>query len=106
MSGTGQFSLISFVAVLRQVTVIKVDLSGPCGVKIVCGSVSLVARTTPPKKNRYNSRTMSAQRILVADDVSDSGLQPLRDAGFQVEKRTGLSPTELQTVIAGCVGLV
>jgi hypothetical protein len=26
-------------------------------------------------------------RILVADDVSENGLQPLRDAGVTVEKR-------------------
>ncbi|HEV2905367.1 MAG TPA: hypothetical protein VGW32_09975, partial [Pyrinomonadaceae bacterium] len=49
---------------------------------------------------------MSAQRVLVADDVSDSGLQPLRDAGFEIEKRTGLSAAELQSVIAECDGLV
>ena len=42
----------------------------------------------------------------MADDVSDSGLQPLRDAGFEVEKRTGLSPAELQSAIAECDGLV
>ncbi|MGQ0762624.1 MAG: phosphoglycerate dehydrogenase [Acidobacteriota bacterium] len=49
---------------------------------------------------------MSVQRVLVSDDVSDSGLQPLRDAGFEVDKRTGLSPAELQIVIAECDGLV
>lgn len=42
----------------------------------------------------------------MADDVSDSGLQPLRDAGFDVEKRTGLSPAELQNALADCDGLV
>src|SRR5216684_2516880 len=45
-------------------------------------------------------------KILVADEVSDSGLQPLRDAGFLVEKRTGLSPLELGEVLPGCAGLV
>src|SRR6266550_1632289 len=49
---------------------------------------------------------MSETKILVADEVSDSGLQPLLDAGFVVEKRTGLNPTELPEVLAGCVGLV
>ena len=34
-------------------------------------------------------------KIFVADDVSDSGLQPLREAGFKVEKRTGLSKDQL-----------
>ena len=41
-------------------------------------------------------------RGAVADEVSDSGLQPLRDAGFLVEKRTGLSPVELGEVLPGC----
>src|SRR6266550_1570314 len=49
---------------------------------------------------------MSETKILVADEVSDSGLQPLLDAGFVVEKRTGLNPTQLPEVLAGCVGLV
>lgn len=45
-------------------------------------------------------------KILVADDVSDSGLQPLRDARFKVEKRTGLSPEELRNVISDYDGLI
>ncbi|HEY3027646.1 MAG TPA: phosphoglycerate dehydrogenase [Pyrinomonadaceae bacterium] len=45
-------------------------------------------------------------KILVADEVSDSGLQPLRDAGFFVEKRTGLSAVELGEVLPSCAGLV
>ena len=45
-------------------------------------------------------------KIFVADEVSDSGLQPLRDAGFTVEKRTGLSPVELCEALSGCAGLV
>src|SRR2546428_2632136 len=45
-------------------------------------------------------------KILVADEVSDSGLQPLREAGFLVEKRTGLSAMELGEVLPGCAGLV
>lgn len=49
---------------------------------------------------------MNQYRIFVADEVSDSGLGPLRDAGFEVEKRTGLNPEELTTAIAGCAGLV
>ena len=49
---------------------------------------------------------MSTTKILVADDVSDSGLQPLRDANFDVEKRTGLSPVELLAAVADCQGLV
>jgi len=45
-------------------------------------------------------------KIFVADDISDTGLQPLRDAGFVVEKRTGLKTNELLEALAGCAGLV
>ncbi|HSB28736.1 MAG TPA: phosphoglycerate dehydrogenase [Pyrinomonadaceae bacterium] len=45
-------------------------------------------------------------KILVADDVSDTGLQPLRDAGFEVEKRTGLSKQELISSLQNCDGLI
>jgi D-3-phosphoglycerate dehydrogenase len=49
---------------------------------------------------------MSQTKILVADEVSDSGLQPLRTADFIVEKRTGLSPDELVHALRDCHGLV
>jgi D-3-phosphoglycerate dehydrogenase len=49
---------------------------------------------------------MNETKILVADEVSDTGLQPLRDAGFLVEKRTGLGATELRDALSGCAGLV
>ena len=49
---------------------------------------------------------MTQQKIFVSDEVSDSGLQPLRDAGFEVEKRTRLGAPELRDALAGCVGLV
>jgi D-3-phosphoglycerate dehydrogenase len=45
-------------------------------------------------------------KIFVADEVSDTGLQPLRDAGFVVEKRTKLNPAELRAALSGCAGLV
>lgn len=45
-------------------------------------------------------------RVLVSDDVSDSGLQPLHDAGFEVEKRTRLPLDELRAAVAHCEGLV
>jgi D-3-phosphoglycerate dehydrogenase len=45
-------------------------------------------------------------KILVADDVSDSGLQPLRDAGVTVEKRIKLPTEELFAAVADCDGLV
>src|SRR6476646_9273571 len=49
---------------------------------------------------------MPQNKIFVADNVSDSGLQPLRAAGFAIEKRIGLSGDELCEVLAGCDGLV
>ena len=49
---------------------------------------------------------MNQHKILVSDEVSDSGLAPLRDAGFAVEKRTRLTPTELRDALADCAGLV
>nr|ADC36128.1 putative D-3-phosphoglycerate dehydrogenase [uncultured bacterium 253] len=49
---------------------------------------------------------MTQQKIFVADEVSDSGLQPLRDAGFEVEKRTRLAAADLRQALAGCAGLV
>src|SRR6185436_14893203 len=41
-----------------------------------------------PKRKVF--MTTAQTTIFVADEVSDSGLQPLRDAGFLVEKRVGL----------------
>jgi D-3-phosphoglycerate dehydrogenase / 2-oxoglutarate reductase len=46
------------------------------------------------------------KKIFVSDDVSESGLEPLRNAGFIVEKRTGLSPDELSKALSDCDGLV
>jgi D-3-phosphoglycerate dehydrogenase len=45
-------------------------------------------------------------KIFVADDVSESGLGPLRSAGFTVEKRPGLSPSELREALNDCEGLI
>ena len=45
-------------------------------------------------------------KILVADNVSDSGLQPLRDAGFTVAKRLGLDATQLRDALVGHAGLI
>jgi D-3-phosphoglycerate dehydrogenase len=50
--------------------------------------------------------TTAQTRIFVADDISETGLQPLRDAGFHVEKRVRLSPAELRAALTGCAGLV
>src|SRR5215207_7390939 len=49
---------------------------------------------------------MTDIRIFVADDVSESGLEPLRTAGFAVEKRAGLKGDELAGAVAGADGLV
>ncbi|HEX8922312.1 MAG TPA: hydroxyacid dehydrogenase, partial [Pyrinomonadaceae bacterium] len=45
-------------------------------------------------------------KIFVADDVSESGLAPLRSAGFEVEKRTGLTVGELREALLDADGLV
>ena len=45
-------------------------------------------------------------KIFVADDVSESGLGPLRSADFTVEKRPGLAPAELREALQGCEGLI
>ena len=45
-------------------------------------------------------------KIFVADDVSESGLGPLRAAGFTVEKRPGLAPPELYEALKDCEGLI
>ena len=45
-------------------------------------------------------------KILVTDDVSMSGLQPLSDAGLVVEKKTGLTRMELQESLCDYEGLI
>lgn len=45
-------------------------------------------------------------KIFVADDVNEGGLAPLREAGFEVEKRTGLKGDELAEAVASADGLV
>lgn len=45
-------------------------------------------------------------KIFVSDDVSESGLGPLRSAGFSVEKRPGLAPPELREALKDCEGLI
>jgi D-3-phosphoglycerate dehydrogenase len=45
-------------------------------------------------------------KIFVADDVSESGLEPLRAAGFNVEKRPGLKPPELLEALKNSEGLI
>lgn len=50
--------------------------------------------------------TSQTVNVLISDDVSDSGLQPLREAGFVVEKRTGLTPDALCEAVRDCDALV
>jgi D-3-phosphoglycerate dehydrogenase / 2-oxoglutarate reductase len=45
-------------------------------------------------------------RVLVADEVNDEGLEPLRAAGFEVEKKTGLSAADLVRELANRDGLI
>jgi D-3-phosphoglycerate dehydrogenase / 2-oxoglutarate reductase len=45
-------------------------------------------------------------KIFVTDDVSDTGLEPLRSAGFKVEKRMGLSRAELTEALKDADGLI
>ena len=42
----------------------------------------------------------------MSDEVSDSGLQPLRDAGFLDQKKTGLSLDQLHEELADSEGLI
>src|ERR671921_660144 len=45
-------------------------------------------------------------KIFVADDVNEGGLAPLREAGFEVDKRTGLKGDELAEAVSSADGLV
>jgi len=45
-------------------------------------------------------------KVFVADDVSDSGLEPLRAAGFTVEKQTGLTGPSLVQALKDSEGLI
>ncbi len=49
---------------------------------------------------------MNQHKILVSDEVSDSGLRPLREAGFDVDKRTRLTAEQLREALADSAGLV
>lgn len=45
-------------------------------------------------------------KIFVADDVKESGLAPLQEAGFEVIKQTGLKGEDLHSAVADCAGLI
>ncbi len=49
---------------------------------------------------------MNETKIFVADDVNQSGLEPLLAAGFTVEKRTGLRDSALFDAVHNCSGLI
>ena len=55
---------------------------------------------------RNSNMATNKIKIFIADEVSDSGLEPLRAAGFAIEKKTGLKPAELVAALQGCDGLV
>ena len=45
-------------------------------------------------------------RVLVTEEIADSGLQELRDAGHDVDIRLGLSPDELIDAVEGAHALI
>ena len=45
-------------------------------------------------------------RVLVTEEIADSGLQELRDAGHEVDIRLGLSPSDLIQAVAGVHALI
>ncbi len=49
---------------------------------------------------------MNDTKILIADDVSASGLTPLTEAGFTLDRNTGLKPEQLRDVISNYDALI
>lgn len=47
-----------------------------------------------------------AQRVLVAEEIADTGLDAMRAAGLDVDVRPGLSPEELLEAVAGAAALI
>ena len=45
-------------------------------------------------------------RVLVTEEIAESGLQKLRNAGHEVDVRLGLSPAELIDVVPGAHALI
>jgi len=45
-------------------------------------------------------------RVLVTEEIAESGLQELRNAGHEVDIRLGLSPEELLTAVVGANALI
>jgi hypothetical protein len=49
-----------------------------------------IRHKTPENKNRYNPPPMDPMKILVADEVSETGLEPLRAADQNTNLSTGV----------------
>jgi D-3-phosphoglycerate dehydrogenase len=47
-----------------------------------------------------------ALRVLIAEEIAPSGIDALREAGFTVDERLGLSPDELLEAVVGADALV
>ncbi len=47
-----------------------------------------------------------AFRVLIAEEIAPSGIDALREAGFTVDERLGLSPDELLDAVVGVDALV
>jgi D-3-phosphoglycerate dehydrogenase / 2-oxoglutarate reductase len=65
-----------------------------------------ITNLTVNLRNPANTPMPNPGSILVTDDVTESGLQPLRDAGLTVEKRVKLPPEELLRAVAERAGLI
>src|SRR5262245_12341782 len=74
--------------------------------KLDCDSSDCYHNGFLQASRKFYKHLFMTVRIFVADDVSDSGLQPLRDAGFEVDKRIKLPPTELLEAVAEPEGLI
>ncbi len=45
-------------------------------------------------------------RVLISDNLAPVGIDILRDAGLEVDFRTGMSPDEIKAVIGDYAGLI
>jgi D-3-phosphoglycerate dehydrogenase / 2-oxoglutarate reductase len=52
------------------------------------------------------TKGIAVARVLVTEEIADSGLQQLRDAGHEVDIRLGLTPEELQVALEGANALI
>lgn len=68
--------------------------------------MSLKLRKSLFRNNRRRLLLSSAIRILISDPISEDGVRIFKDAGFQVDMKTKLTPEELAREIAEYDGLV